>query len=222
MNQLVTPNLNVPTQIAKCLKYVQDAFGSPNAGRTATVSWNTRTLYRHFDREFPTGVYFLVWFDYYATIDGSYENFGHVVICKDGVCYSSPYRAGQTSYAVISSISEVERIYGCTFVGWSEDIAGLKVIEGEDMKATANDLKYLYLGVYAEDIADDVLAKDPFVGTDMGEATMRVLDYANTKGFAYWQYKPKAEAEIETLKARIKELEDGGQYVETKVYIKKV
>lgn len=95
------------------------------------------------------------------------------------------------------------------------------ILEGEDMKATANDLKYLYLGVYAQDTPDDVLAKDPFIGTDLGAATMKVLDYANTKGVAYWQYKASAEEQIANLKKRVAELEAAGEYVETKVYVKK-
>lgn len=197
--QLVTPELNVPTQLARCLKYVQDAFKSPNAGRTATVSWNTRTLHRHFDRKFPTGVYFLAWFDYWATIDGSYENFGHVVICRDGICYSSPYKAGQTSYAVIGSISEVERIYRCTFVGWSEDIAGLKVIqEGVVMPSEMNVRDYFKSYIHREPTQDEI------------------------KFYTIRPWTELATNVCDTQLGKIKELEAGSdEYVETKVYIKR-
>lgn len=137
MIQTVTPNLNVSAYITRCLKYVQDAFGSPNAGKSAMISWQTRTKFKHTDRDFPIGVYFIVWFDYWGTVEGVYANWGHVVICKDGTCYSSPFTkasADANVHDTLNSISEVERIYGCTFIGWSEDIAGLKVIEGEDMQ----------------------------------------------------------------------------------------
>jgi hypothetical protein len=90
------------------------------------------------------------------------------------------------------------------------------------MKATANDLKYLYLGIYNESVPDAVLAKDPFIGTDLGVAAMKICDYANTTGIAYWQYAPKVQEEIKALKKRIAELEAGGEYIETKVYVKKV
>jgi hypothetical protein len=82
-----------------------------------------------------------------------------------------------------------------------------KIYNEDYMKATANDLKYLYLGVYAQDVPADQLANDPFVGTDMGVATMQVLDYANKNGFAYWQYKPQAEKQIADLQAQLAALE---------------
>lgn len=132
MNQLVTPNLDVPAQIKRCLKYVQDAFGAPNAGNSAWYAWN-QTQFKHEDRDFPTGVYFIAWFSYWGTVDGVYGNWGHVVIGKDGTFYSSPW-TNKNTHDVIGSIEEVERIYKCTFVGWSEDIAGLKVIERESME----------------------------------------------------------------------------------------
>lgn len=85
---------------------------------------------------------------------------------------------------------------------------------GGDVKATVNDLKYLYLGIYAQDIPEKELAKDPYLGQDLGLVAMQLCDYANKNKFAYWQYKPQAEK-------RIKELEADGEYVETKVYVKK-
>lgn len=71
--------------------------------------------------------------------------------------------------------------------------------------ATVNDLKYLYLGIYAQDVPDKQLEKDPYLGQDLGLVAMRLCDYANKNDFAYWQYKPKAEK-------RIKELEADGTY----------
>ncbi len=97
----------------------------------------------------------------------------------------------------------------------------IKSYNGGAMLATANDLKYLYLGVYSESVSDEQLAKDPFLGTDMGVATMKVLDYANTTGVAYWQYKPAAEKQIADLKKKVAELEAASQYVPAQVYIKK-
>lgn len=135
--QLVTPNLDVRAQIYRCLQYVQDAFGSPAEGRprSAWKAWlgvNQKT-----NRDFPSGVYFPLWFECWTTVDGVYDNWGHVVIYKDGTCYSSPYRKKNT-HDVLGSIEDVERIYGCNFVGWSEDIAGLKVIEGGNMPTEQN------------------------------------------------------------------------------------
>lgn len=128
MQQLVTPNLNVKAQLARCLQYVQNAFGSPNAGVSATYAWN-QTQYKHFD-EPPRDVYYLAWYEYYGYVDGVYDNWGHVTIGFNGTQYSSPY-TNKTTHDTIPSISEVERIYKCKYIGWSEDMAGLKVIGGQ-------------------------------------------------------------------------------------------
>lgn len=104
-----------------CLAYVQTAFGSGWAGPNAWDSWVNRTKVKHADRNLPSGVYVPIWFS-------GYGGLGHTGIYKDGKVWSSPYR--HKPYAdVLNSIAEVERIYGVTYVGWSEDIAGTRVIE---------------------------------------------------------------------------------------------
>jgi hypothetical protein len=75
-------------------------------------------------------------------------------------------------------------------------------VEGEiDMKVDANNLKYLYMGIYGQSPDVAVSPKDPEIGQDYSTTTQRILDYANRNGFAYWQYKPVAEAKIATLQA---------------------
>lgn len=91
---------------------------------------------------------------------------------------------------------------------WSNGYAGRVnpsnyLNQGEDMKADKNNLYYLYKGVYAVDTPDAVLAKDGFIGTDFGVAAEKCLDYANSKGIAYWQYKAKAEKTIADLNAKV-------------------
>lgn len=202
MKQLVSPNLNVTGQSGWCLWYTQESYGVPHIYDTAWEAW-LATQFKHETIDLPD-VSVPVWFDYW-------ENdirYGHSAFYVPGQgVYSSPYNS-YTSHAVLQSIEEVERIYGVTYVGWSEDISGVKIVEEDDMKATANDLKYLYLGVYAIDTPEDILAKDGFIGTDMGVATMKVLDYANKNNIAYWQYKPKAEKQIQDLQAQIKNLQN--------------
>lgn len=90
-------------------------------------------------------------------------------------------------------------------------------IIGGYMKATVNDLKYLYLCVYSEDIPEAQLKKDPFLGQDLGYVAMQICDYANKNGYAYWQYKPKAEKTIADLR---KQLGQGGGSLPKGTYIK--
>lgn len=82
--------------------------------------------------------------------------------------------------------------------------------ENTAMIVTPANLKYLYLGIYAENVPDSKLATDSLVGKDYAESTQLMLDYANKNGYAYWQVKPKLEAQIQTLQARVAELEAGG------------
>jgi hypothetical protein len=80
--------------------------------------------YKYANRDLPQGVYAPIWFDGY---DGGLRQ-GHYATYKDGKVWSSPYFPA--AHAVeLNSIEEVERIYGMKYVGWSEDIGGVKVIE---------------------------------------------------------------------------------------------
>ena len=158
--------------------------------------------------------------------------YGHIAVqLSGGRVFEENVNMGGVARKLITEGSESWYVYASRIgseaeswrIGKNAHVYRILSYNGDtDMKATANDLKYLYLGVYAVDTPADILAKDPFIGTDFGYATSQVLDYANTKGIAYWQYKPKAEKEIADLKKRVTELEAGQQYVETKVYIKKV
>jgi hypothetical protein len=103
-----------------CLAYVSTAFNSGWAGATAWQGWE-RTALKHQDRSLPSGVYIPLWFS-------GYYGFGHVVIYKDGVIWSSPISHKPTA-DVWYSIEDIERNYGVTYVGWSEDIGGTLVAQ---------------------------------------------------------------------------------------------
>lgn len=135
--QLVSPNLDpeiiegnkvLTDWLGWCLAYGKNAYKAfGNTGDTAWKAWLS-TKFKHTD-ELPTGVYVPIWFS-------GYKGMGHVAIFykrPDGQIqiWSSPI--SHKPYAdVWGSIDEIERRYGVTFVGWSEDIANLKVI-GEKM-----------------------------------------------------------------------------------------
>lgn len=145
MNQLVAPNLNAVGTVSMCLEYAsRGVFSNPAGGSTAWNAWNA-TQYRHPDQNFPTGVYFPIWFSYYTTINGIYGNYGHVaVMTPSGQIYSSPWQPG-TTHAVLPSIGELMRIYSnggqfpMAYVGWSEDILNLRVIKENQMQPLTPD-----------------------------------------------------------------------------------
>lgn len=132
-SQAVAPNLDpviyqggiaLSDWLGYCLAFAQTAFGAGWAGSTAWEAWTSRVTYKHADLDIPRGVYVPIWFDGWWA-GGRY---GHVAIYKDGAVWSSPYT--HKPYADnLGSIAEVERIYGMTYVGWSEDIGGTRVIE---------------------------------------------------------------------------------------------
>lgn len=128
--QLVTPNLDpyvhqnggvLTDWYGWCLAVVQAMYGVGWAGSNAWEAWNDHVNIKHLDRDIPAGMYVPIWFS-------GYHDLGHVAIYKDGQVWSSPWH--HKPYAdVMSSIEEVERIYGVSYVGWSEDIGGTQVVE---------------------------------------------------------------------------------------------
>lgn len=159
MIQLIEPNLTVKGRVGFCLEYAAHVFGYYGSGTNAWDAWE-QTKHKHTDA-IPTDVAVPVWFSYWATIAGVYANYGHVVISVPGQgFYSSPYQLG-TDHAVLSSIAEIERIYGVEYVGWSEDILGLQVIQGGDMPLTSGQIdKLIKMGLNREPTAEELGNQD--------------------------------------------------------------
>jgi len=163
MQQLVSPNLDpyIPGSSGDwfgwCLGYVRAAFNAPYAGAMASNGWEMAE-FKHEDRNFPTGVYFPMWFYHWGTYlnsaTGKYwtGNWGHVVIGyvhpETGAIniWSSP--TTHTPFAKTwSSVGEIERNYSATFTGWSEDISGMQIIkENSNMidKNSTNSLRIIH------------------------------------------------------------------------------
>lgn len=127
--QLITPQLPGTGQVGFCLRYARERYG---IGAKYLVAWNawSGAQFKHADRNFPP-VSVPLWFKYPLPNSSP----GHVVIrTPDGKLYSSPYKSTQ-SYYVFPSIEAVESTLGAGYVGWSEDINGVRVAinEGGDM-----------------------------------------------------------------------------------------
>lgn len=126
--QLIKPDLTTQGAVGMCLNYARRVFSIDSKYLTAWKSWENSD--QHKDRNYPKGVAVPLWFSYYI---GS-ENYGHVVIAVPGKgLYSSPYKSSQT-HAVLSSIFEVERIYGVKYAGWSTEINDVKVAKPDTIK----------------------------------------------------------------------------------------
>lgn len=130
MRQLVTPNLSTVGLVGWCLKFVEDAYSTPHLGATATDAWHA-TQFPHTDALPAAQV--PVWFSYY---EGG-ENYGHVAINIPGQgVLSSPYKQDNTQQW-FASIAQCEQVLNCKYLGWSEDLATVRLVEGETMTQDA-------------------------------------------------------------------------------------
>lgn len=129
---LVPPRLGTEDDPGMCLRFSQSFFGAPVRYRSAWEAWQNQT-YRHPVTDPLPNVPVLLWYSHWGTYGDplSYENWGHVTPYVPGdAIYSSPDNpwAGW-SQSRFSTIAEVERAFNCKYVGWSEDINGLRVAE---------------------------------------------------------------------------------------------
>jgi hypothetical protein len=127
-SQLVTPNTSVTDGTGWCLRFTQKVWGAPARYNSAWDAWEATQLKHSTDENIPTDVGVVVWFSHYGTYGDPayYANWGHVVSWIPGRGYLSSPTSG-VGQKWLGSIEEVERAYNSKYVGWSEDINGLRV-----------------------------------------------------------------------------------------------
>lgn len=143
--QTVNPNLDpyiysggvaLNDWLGWCLGYVTAAFSIPDKYKVwrAIWAWNG-TQTKHTDQNFPKDVYFTIWFNHYGVYDNSGDNsWGHVAIAYLNsltgqlTIYSSPI-SHKPLADTWTSIAQVEQKYSSSYLGWSEDVNGFRVIE---------------------------------------------------------------------------------------------
>lgn len=130
--QLVDPDASVNDYAGFCLRFTQSVYGAPARYASAKEAWDA-TSYKHGTEESIPYVSVPVWFDHYGTYGNppTYANWGHVVTYFPGRGYlSSPLgKLGTYGQSWFDSIDQVERAFDAKYVGWSEDINGLRVSE---------------------------------------------------------------------------------------------
>lgn len=182
--QLKQPNLSTTGIVNFCLKYARDVFSIPVKYPTAWVAWQNSNQRK--DKNYPKDVAVPLWFSYFI---GS-ENYGHVVIAVPNKgLYSSPYKSTQT-HAVLSNISEIEAIYKCKYVGWSNDInevAVAKITQSSTVSSMADKVsleagRILYYYIVGDKTAlsgaRDADIKKNAVGKDLTVSYLRSLHNA--------------------------------------------
>lgn len=128
---LKQPNLTRKVQPGWCLGYVSDVLGiNSTKYESAWGAWQG-TKYKHGPEEPLPDVPVLLWFSHIGTYGKPPRkgNWGHVVLHVPGVgLYTSPGGAigSDASFEVHPTITAIERRFNSTYVGWSEDLAGVR------------------------------------------------------------------------------------------------
>lgn len=120
----VTVNTAVTTDAGWCLWLAEESTGAPHLYPNARTAWDNATD-KHADRNFPNTVVALFW-DWTSKSNGI--NYGHVVINVPGRgLFSSPKNWGEHGNAWYTSIDDVSSWLGASYLGWTSDLAGLKL-----------------------------------------------------------------------------------------------
>ena len=136
-------NMNWTASPYNCLSHcwnvlnVRGTYGSGTSESYATIA-KEKCTNLHRDKNVPNvpGVAFMLYFDWYGTIDGVYKNWGHVAIYMNGVIRTCPrniksllFDQGKYGYETYSSIDALAKAFGCTYVGWSEYFSNKLIAE---------------------------------------------------------------------------------------------
>lgn len=151
MNQLVTPDYNIPYAGGLCEGFVEGTVGQATLpARDKNGNWQTygpfptaiakweAGLGNHPGEQPPSGVRVPLYFTLGSTPDG------HTALqLEDGRVASSTQPGYHTTAYIHPSLEDLIDMYaeynnGCTYLGWSEYIGKLRVIEGEDMPGNAD------------------------------------------------------------------------------------
>ncbi len=135
-SQLVQPDLSVTDGPGWCLRFTQNVWGAPARHNSAWDAWLATTAKHDATEDLPN-VAVICWFEHWGSYGNppTYANWGHVVTYVPGRGWlSSPTGrvGGPAGQVWLGTIAEVERTFNCKYVGWSEDINGLRIAESKE------------------------------------------------------------------------------------------
>jgi hypothetical protein len=124
--QLVEPNTNTQDGAGWCLRFTQTVYGAPARYNSAWDAWQA-VPDKHTDPLPEASV--PVWFSHYGTYGNppTYANWGHVVAKIGDRFLSSP--ASGVGQQWFDSVEAIEKTFNAKYVGWSESLNGLKIVE---------------------------------------------------------------------------------------------
>jgi hypothetical protein len=125
---LVDVNLATTSDPGWCLAFAKDAVGAPGGVPTARAAWDNAQDKHWGDTNLPDAVVAVFW-SWVGDLGEGPLDYGHVVINVPGRgLFSSPKRwSDGNGSAWYSSIDEVSRWLGATYLGWTSDLNGLQL-----------------------------------------------------------------------------------------------
>jgi hypothetical protein len=141
-----------------CLKFVQDAFGTDHVYPDAMSAWNANVGGGNHVSQPPVGKTVPVYFSL-----GNVPQ-GHIAICMDDGKVASSTQAGTHPQAYIHpNLNDLIAVYGkynggCAYLGWSEYVGTVHVIEWDNPNATADQVRQDYLDILERPADDGGLA----------------------------------------------------------------
>ena len=202
MEQLRQPNYLINTPAGLCLQHARSIYSIDRLYDPAWQAWQ-KVKYRHEDRNFPDASV-PVWFDWWGDLHkgAGRQQYGHVAVRdKSGIIWSSPLSG--TGRAWFKSVDDLVKAFGngMKYVGWSEDINNVRVVQPkeEDMKADNYTVQAL-----AEAILGRTAANDKNLQNNIGGDVNTVIDTIRS----YPEAKARAEKanKYDTLKAEYDKL----------------
>lgn len=138
MIQLVQPDTSVVGRIGYCLEMAENVYHTPHEYDNATEAYHA-TQFKHTDALPDASV--PVWFSYIQ----NGVDLGHVVAYVPGRGFlSSPFKQNGTQ-VWFNSIADVEKTLSCHYLGWSEDIANVRIVEDNNMTQSEAEKVVTYL-----------------------------------------------------------------------------
>ena len=117
-----------------CLSNVRKGYSIPAHYLTAKKAWDGTQ--QHKDRNFPAGCDVPVFWSWYGTVDGVYDNYGHIAVrLADGRIWTDG-----KYYANVDTLNANYLSGKGTYLGWGESVNNVRVVtQGGTMAETIND-----------------------------------------------------------------------------------
>ena len=132
--QLVDPDLAAQEKAGWCERMMWKVWRQvcQYGADTARISWDL-SAYKHPTRDLP-GVAVVGYWSWWGTIDGVTQDWGHTAaVLADGRVLSSPLTYDiPYGQQIFNSIEEVSNWLGATWLGWTEDHRGGRIVEWSD------------------------------------------------------------------------------------------